>query len=514
MILRSMSDSRANPDAGGESRGRAGRGRPSGSGDGERPRRSERSQGGRRKGGRRGRRRSHDEDEDDEPVRQRAPRKRRRGVPADSIDPELLDRHASRVVKRLQQAGFEAYLVGGCVRDLLIGRRPKDFDVATDARPSEVRRIFRNCRIIGRRFKLAHVFYGDHIVETATFRADPRDGQSEDDDDLLITDDNEYGTAESDARRRDFTVNALFLDPVTHEIHDFVEGLSDLKKRVLRTIGDPQIRLAEDPVRILRAIKFSARLDLEIDDDTWDAMCDLAPDLEKAAPPRVLEEILRLLRSGTATAAFQALRDVGALAVLLPQLEEHLGPEDDIPERAEPFWDLLAALDARVRARKGDPPSPGLLIAVLFAQPFGLALEEEIRDGELLDTRARAAVGFDVLQPLSEATRLSRKDFARARRILVAQQNFTDPPERFSDVLFCRSEEFEEAFQLFALMSQARGVGSDIVDAWKDRRERALSADPEELDGERKRTRKRRRRRRGGKKRSRKGTQGGPRDGS
>lgn len=419
--------------------------------------------------------------------------KRRRGVPADSIDPDLLDKYASRVVGRLQQAGFEAYMVGGCVRDLLIGKRPKDFDVATSARPSEVRRLFRNCRIIGRRFKLAHVFYGDHIIETATFRAEPREPGGE--DDLLIVDDNEFGTAESDALRRDFTVNALFLDPVTHEIHDFVNGLEDLEDRVLRTIGDPAIRLAEDPVRILRAIKFSARLDLEIDDPTWDAMCDVAGDLEKAAPPRVLEEILRLLRSGTATAAFQALRDVGALAVLLPQLEEYLGPDDDIPERAEPFWDLLAALDAHVRARKGTP-SPGLLIAVLFLLPFELALEEEADGDELLDVRARAAVGFDVLQPLSEATRLSRKDFARARRILVAQQNFTDPPDRFSDVLFARSDEFEDAFALFAMHTQARGVGSDIVEAWEERRARARKAAPEELESERKRTRKRRRRRR------------------
>ncbi|MEL6716413.1 MAG: polynucleotide adenylyltransferase PcnB, partial [Planctomycetota bacterium] len=342
-------------------------------------------------------------------------------MPADSIDPENLDRFASRVVKRLQQAGFEAYLVGGCVRDLLIGRRPKDFDVATDARPSEVRRLFRNCRIIGRRFKLAHIFYDSHIIETATFRAEPRENAEEDGDDLLITDDNEYGTAESDARRRDFTVNALFLDPVTHEIHDFVDGLADLEERVLRTIGDPAIRFAEDPVRILRAIKFSSRLDLEIDDDTWDAMCDLAGDLEKAAPPRVLEEILRLARSGTSMAAFQGMRDCGALGVLVPQLEEHLGPDDDIPERAEPFWDLLSALDARVRAGTDASPATGLLIAVLFALPFELALEDET-DDEPLDARARATVAWEVLQPLSEATRLSRKDFARARRILVAQQ--------------------------------------------------------------------------------------------
>lgn len=132
---------------------------------------------------------------------------RREGIPATSIEPEHLDKDAKRVVRRLQQAGFEAYFVGGCVRDLLIGRRPKDFDVATDARPAEVRRLFRNCRIIGRRFKLAHIFYGDNIIETATFRARPRE-QPGDDEELLIVDDNEYGSAESDAERRDFTVNA------------------------------------------------------------------------------------------------------------------------------------------------------------------------------------------------------------------------------------------------------------------------------------------------------------------
>ena len=416
----------------------------------------------------------------------------RDGIRADTIDRALLDRDAKRVVKRLQKSGFESYFVGGCVRDLLIGRRPKDFDVATSAQPSEIRRLFRNCRIIGRRFKLAHIYYGDHIIETATFRAAP-DEQPGGDEELLIVDDNVYGTAESDARRRDFTVNALFLDPITHEIHDFVAGLSDLEQRTLRTIGNPSVRLAEDPVRILRAIKFSARLDLEIDDPTWEAMCDVAPDLEKAAPPRVLEEILRLCRSGTATTAFQMMRDVGALGVLVPQLEEFLGFDDDIPERAEPFWDLLAALDAKVRSRPDDTVPAGLLIALLFALPFELALAEHGDD--LIDARRRAEIAWDVLQPLSEATRLSRRDFARARRVLVAQQDFSDPPERFSEILFARTEEFDEAFALFELRSQARGVGSDLVDAWRERRKRARRARPQEIEGERKRTKKGRRRR-------------------
>ncbi|MEM6675190.1 MAG: polynucleotide adenylyltransferase PcnB [Planctomycetota bacterium] len=428
-----------------------------------------------------------------------------RWVPAETIDPSLLDGDALRVVKRLQKHDHEAYFVGGCVRDLFIGRRPKDFDVATSARPSEIRALFRNCRIIGRRFKLAHIFYGDHIIETATFRAAPGE-QPTDDADLLIVDDNVYGTAAEDARRRDFTVNALFLDPTSHEILDHVGGIEDLERRTLRTIGDPEIRLAEDPVRILRAVKFATRLDLEIDDPTWDAMCDVAPDLAKAAPPRILEELLRLCRSGTATAAFQMLRDCGALAVLVPQLEEYLGPEDDIPERAEPFWDLLAALDAHVQMEPEDVPSTAVLVALLFALPYELALDDQIASNGALDARARADVAWDLLEPLSEATRLSRKDFARARRILVAQQNFVSPPERFSELLFARSEEFVEAFELFRLRSQARGVGLDLVEAWRERWQRARRADPDEIEDERRRTRKRRRRRR---KRGRRRSSGG-----
>jgi len=456
------------------------------------------------------RRSSSTEPDQGEPRRgdKRRPRKGRSSVgaacvrvQADSIDPSLLNRDAKRVVQRLQMSGHEAYFVGGCVRDLMIGRRPKDFDVATSARPSEIRSLFRNCRIIGRRFKLAHIFYGDHIIETATFRAPPRD-QPTGGDDLLIVDDNEYGTAEEDARRRDFTVNALFLDPTTHMILDHVHGIADLDKRMLRTIGDPQIRLAEDPVRILRAVKFATRLDLEIDDPTWDAMCDVSPDLEKAAPPRVLEEILRLCRSGTATAAFQMLRDCGALAVLVPKLEEFLGPDDDIPERAEPFWDLLAALDAHIQMEPNVVPSSALLVSVLFTLPFELALDTSgskaaADDEDAPDARDRANVAWDLLETLSETTRLPRRDFARARRILVAQQNFISPPQRFSELLFARSEEFPEAFELFRLRTQARGVGLDLVEAWRERWKRAGHADVDELEGERRRTRKRRRRRRG-----------------
>src|SRR5690606_29641735 len=179
------------------------------------------------------------------------------------FDERRVDTAAAKVVKRLTRNGFEAYLVGGCVRDLLIGRRPKDFDVATSARPDDVRRLFRNSRIIGRRFRLVHVLYaGGRVVETATFRRNPQSRDSKASEDLLIRNDNAFGEAHEDALRRDFTINGLFYDLERRRVIDWVRGMPDIERRTVNTIGDPVVRFLEDPVRILRAIKFSARLDL------------------------------------------------------------------------------------------------------------------------------------------------------------------------------------------------------------------------------------------------------------
>jgi len=423
-------------------------------------------------------------------------------VPADDIDEEVLDRDARRVVLRLQRSGFEAYFVGGCVRDLMIGRTPKDFDVATSATPQDVRRLFRNGRIIGRRFRLVHVYYGNHIIETATFRRDPVQGETEEGDDLLITEDNVFGTAAEDARRRDFTVNGLFLDPATHEIHDYVDGLQDLEARVLRTIGEPEVRMAEDPVRIMRAIKFATRLDLRIEDATWKAMCTHAPDLSRSAPPRVFEEILRLLRSGSSLGAFRMLRACGGLKVLLPQIAEHLGDRKAGDEkslaRAEYFWRLLEALDSEVHS--GFEPSTSVAISVLFLHVIERQANAATRSlpgepGKIED------VCWEVIEPVAAPTRLSRRDFGGARRIIQLQSHFTEPQgKRFSPLLFALTEEFPEALDLFRLRALARGQGWDIYQGWHDRYERALDADQEEIDEERRRVRrgqrKRRRRRR------------------
>ncbi len=217
-------------------------------------------------------------------------------IPREHIDPD-----ADKVVRRLKRRGFEAYLVGGCVRDLLLGRRPKDFDVATSATPPETKELFRNCRIIGRRFRLAHIFFGSKIIETSTFRQNPREGMAlEEVEELLIRRDNVFGSAEEDARRRDFTINGLFYDVEAEQVIDYVGGRADLDARLVRTIGDPDIRFREDPVRILRAIKFAARLDFGITPDVYDAIVQCRGALAMAARPRLFEEVLRLLRGGAA----------------------------------------------------------------------------------------------------------------------------------------------------------------------------------------------------------------------
>src|SRR5512144_2058567 len=230
-------------------------------------------------------------------------------IPVERLDPDAL-----KVIARLRHMRHQAYFVGGCVRDLLLDAKPKDFDLATDAHPGEVRAIFRNCRLIGRRFRLAHVYFrGGKIVEVATFRQNPVDAAEDlaDEGDLLITRDNVFGTAEEDARRRDFTVNGLFYDPFAGEVIDYVGGRDDLEAHRISTIGEPEIRMREDPVRALRAIRFAARLGFTIEPEVFEAMRRHASELARCAPPRVLEEIFKILRCHGAGRAFELLRSAG-----------------------------------------------------------------------------------------------------------------------------------------------------------------------------------------------------------
>lgn len=276
---------------------------------------------------------------------------------------------------RLKTAGYEAHLVGGGVRDLLLGREPKDFDVATDASPEQVRQVFRNCRLIGRRFRLAHVHFGQEIIEVATFRAgqDVEDaGQHQNDEGRLLRD-NVYGTIEQDALRRDFTVNALYYNVADFSIIDYAGGVEDLKSGVLRLLGDPETRYREDPVRMLRAMRFAAKLGFRIAPETEQPIDALGALLADIPPARLFEEVLKMFLGGTAVGSFEKLRQYGLFAQLFPDTESCLARLD----HEFPLTLVLKGLentDTRIREEK--PVTPAFLFAVLLWEPVRQRAEE------------------------------------------------------------------------------------------------------------------------------------------
>jgi poly(A) polymerase len=326
------------------------------------------------------------------------------------LDEERIDPDAAKVVRRLVRHGYEAYLVGGCVRDLLLDYRPKDFDVATSARPDDVRRLFRNSRIIGRRFRLVHVLFGGKkVIETATFRRAPDQSEKEADD-LLIRNDNVFGEAHEDARRRDFTINALFYDVEKREVLDWVGGIPDIERRVVHTIGDPTLRFHEDPVRILRAIKFGAKLDLGITPDVYDAIVQCRGTLAMAAKPRLFEEVLRLLREGASHRAFWLAWETGVLDVLMPELSAYLFDSDDDGI----VWKLLSEIDARTKER-GEPLDDVVLLTTLLLEPM-----REATAG----ARDRVEAAYEFLEPVVDRLNVPRRIADALRRIVAVFPRF------------------------------------------------------------------------------------------
>lgn len=235
---------------------------------------------------------------------------------------DKVDSHALYVMEKLQHAGFVAYLVGGSVRDLLLGRRPKDYDISTSAKPEEIKKLFRNCILIGRRFRLAHIRFGKKILEVSTFRRGDPDKEE------LILQDNQWGYPEEDVLRRDFTINGLFYDPSNETIIDYVGGFEDTKKKYLRTIGQPFVRFKQDPVRMLRLLKFQARFGFEVDPEAHIALVECKEEIVKSAPARVLEEILRMLESGASKHFIELLNHHGMMQHLLPEVAHFIEKDE------------------------------------------------------------------------------------------------------------------------------------------------------------------------------------------
>jgi poly(A) polymerase len=410
------------------------------------------------------------------------------------ISRRAIDKNALKVLYRLHNAGYSAHLVGGSVRDLMLGRPPKDFDVGTDARPNEVRRLFSNSRIIGRRFRLVHVYFHDGgVVEVSTFRRDPDpEEQRGEPGELLITSDNSYGTPRQDAFRRDFTINALFYNIADFTVVDHCGGIEDLERRLVRAIGDPGVRFQEDPVRMTRACEFAGRLGFGIEQHTQEAMHRHRRDLEKASPARMTEEIVQLLKCGHAGAAVQWMLDLGLLEVLLPEAYAMLATTK---RGLGDFSRILPEIDRRV-AEERLLSDTALLGAILVPKVMLRRMDIEALDRRPMSRSAIETMIREEVEPFLARLTLSNLRGQQIIQALVGFQRLCEP--RWSPherAQFARRAYFDDALQLFELLVEATGEGHEALAAWQEAaRRRARLAPPAEGVAARRPKRRRRRR--------------------
>lgn len=322
-------------------------------------------------------------------------------IPRDQhpISRQNISKSALRVLYRLNEAGYEAYLVGGAVRDLLLGRQPKDFDVATSATPEQVRQLFRNCRLIGRRFRLAHVVFGPEVIEVATFRGSEDDGSGDREiDNGLLVRDNVYGSIEEDAVRRDFTANALFYGVADFAVRDYVGGFEDIRARVLRLIGEPERRYREDPVRMLRAVRLAAKLDFSIEPASADPIARLAPLLGEASNARLFDESLKLFLTGHGARAFELLEQYGLVEQLLPDTAAALALDASGLCR-QMLMTALHNSDARIA--EGKSVTPAYLFAVLLWPAYAQDLQTLLQEGHAMAVAEQRAADRVTLRQAS-----------------------------------------------------------------------------------------------------------------
>jgi poly(A) polymerase len=440
------------------------------------------------------------------------------GMPrAEELPPKVLARpdhqisrgsmsaEALKVLYRLHRSGYAAFLVGGSVRDLLLGKKPKDFDVATNARPQEIRRLFRNSRIIGRRFRLVHVFFRQGIVEVATFRANPEPPESPNDWEEAAAEEAEqhgsidrpqkavveveYGTPVEDARRRDFTVNALFYNIADFSVIDHVGGIEDLHRGVIRTIGNPDQRFLEDPVRMMRALEYSVRLGFEIDPRTTEAIAAQKELISEASAPRLTYELLESLRSGCAAGIHEAWRKAGVFTRAFP----------DIPIDTDESMQVLAMVDEEITS--GHALSDPSLIGSYFLGRFLAIAEEETSDTGRVDNPQLLGRLRESLEPASTSMHLSNQTLHLLHQGLFALTKMRRPPERGRQVLkLARQDYFQVAWDLYSFAVALGYITPDAYNGWKRALRKVRSKDRSDDSGprppERRRPRRRPRRRR------------------
>ena len=373
-----------------------------------------------------------------------------RARPDHCISRKNIDQDALRVLYRLDKLGYTAYLVGGGVRDLLLGRAPKDFDIGTSAKPNEVKHAFRNCFLIGRRFRLAHICFGRKIIETATFRQNSQTvGEIIEHAAEGPFEDNTFGTPETDAYRRDFTVNGLFYNIRDYSVIDWVGGLKDLEKKVIRSIGDPMIRFREDPVRMMRAIKFASRLDFKIEKGTEKAIRKLHSMILSASAPRVCEEVFRLFPYGKSEAAFRMMWEYGLMGDLLPELAEFIKRDGGSKSST---WKYLAMLDRyeTAMAKQGYEVVNGLRAAVLYA---AWAHSEPGKSREIMGTMLRSL-------------KIPKATYFLAVLMIDSVKRLSRPPEK-NRRRFVMNRDFPDALDFNRIVVRAEGRSEKVLDQWQ-----------------------------------------------
>ncbi|WP_126966408.1 polynucleotide adenylyltransferase PcnB [Xanthomonas arboricola] len=424
-----------------------------------------------------------------------------RVIPRDqhTISRKDISPNALRVLYRLRESGFGAYLVGGAVRDLLVGGHPKDFDVATSATPEEVKALFRNCRLIGRRFRLAHVVFGREIIEVATFRANIDDGSGDRElDNGRLVRDNVYGTIEDDAIRRDFTCNALYYAIEDFSVRDYCGGFEDVQARLMKLIGDPELRYQEDPVRMLRAVRLAAKLNFDIEAGTAEPIPRLAGLLSEAAPARLFEEILKLFLSGHGVASFEGLERYGLLGALFPESAAALRSNRSGALRAM-VLEGLRNTDARVA--NDEPVSPAFLFALLLWPAFCRTLMGLQAQGVQPEGAQRRAADRVTLHQL-ERVALPRRFSLPMQEIWLLQTRFSSRQRKrvFRTLSHPR---FRAAFDFLVLRQFASADHAADVEFWREAQKSsgqelvdAIETAQADHEGEEGAPRKRRRRRR------------------
>ncbi len=378
-----------------------------------------------------------------------------------NISRDSISENALKVLYRLKSEGYEAYLVGGGVRDLLLGREPKDFDVATNARPEEVKRVFRNCRLIGRRFRLAHVFFGREIIEVATFRGNGKSGDERRNEEGMVIRDNVYGTLEEDAWRRDFTINSLYYNIKDFSVVDHVGAMADIKAGRLRIIGDAKERYREDPVRMLRAVRFSSKLGFVISPETADPILECASFMESVSSARLFDEMCKLFLHGHGVNTFEQLRHYNLFGYLFPQVEKALEEQDhEFPK----LFIARGLENTDKRVEEGKPVIPAFLLAVLLWEPMRTLVDDKRQQG-LRPIQAYQEAADEIISRQVKTIAMPRRVSMQVKDIWIMQARLA--MRRGKKVFeLLANPRFRAAFDFLQLRHQSGEEVSELYEWW------------------------------------------------